>query len=231
LQNPFFISFLLSNLSPENASHLPSNLKTDFLSISYSVITLTMSSKTTSFVEWGEEHYCILRRVVLNCKKSLLKILSNKENTLFIDTEGCPTIQMFQITMDHDSNIYIFTDPVYLKYFITILLHLPCKKIMWDVAGEITRIQADHVLQNIPKNSKQLKKLLEEEYHIVDLQDKYAGASLKAVIGSKYEKQLVITNRKEFYKNKHWRYPNRSHCIYAALDVEILKELYSDCNP
>lgn len=182
----------------------------------------------SNYIEWGEEKYKVTHRIVLNCKHGLLKILQTTDKILFIDTEGCPQIKMFQVSIEDDPNIYIFTDPVYLKYYVTILFNQSCKKMLWDVSGEMTRFQPKEIqIPSIP-NKQNSKQLLKEYYHITDLQDHYQGAGLKSVIGSKYGQTLVVPNRKEFYKNKHWRYPNRSHLIYAALDVEIMKELAKD---
>ncbi len=179
---------------------------------------LSPISSKHSYIVWGSAQYSNLN-IVLNSQEAFDKILTTN-NTMFIDTEGCPNICMFQICIDNDPNIYIFNKSTFInKYPQVIQTH--ATKVFWGINDEITR------LIKLTK-SKTFVKL--NKHKFIDLQEKYLGMGLKKAIGLKYNMSLHMDKetKNEFYLNKNWRKPSQEHLLYAALDVKVLSELFTD---
>jgi len=185
------------------------------------------------YIQWGESTFQVFEKIVMN-DASMWHYFCVCENiTLYIDTEGCPYIQMVQISTDHDENIYVFNKERFLRQYNKILFNSKSKKIFWDISGEISRLKqifplpssSDSTETDLKAARKCLRAKVCTELNCEDLQEKFSKMSLKHAIGFKYGVELQVNNRETFYKNKFWKYPDQQHLIYAALDVQVMKEL------
>lgn len=166
------------------------------------------------YTTWGKEHYGINEtNIEYNNYKAYYHFLS-KQPILFFDSEGSPSPSMIQLGCANSNKVYIYTDKNVIRHFYQFIFPSKnIKKILWGAKEEIIRARK---YVEITNNSS-----------IIDIQTKYNGISLKRAIGSIYNLRLEVINKKEFY-SKNWSRPEQIQIEYAAIDIEAMKELYTN---